>query len=126
MNVKGNVTASVNEKEGKCDKVLLNKNVFATAVLICFPVVDTIAKATEKVHVVMGVIGHAAEVPIVAANVVEQVAVVSAVLNVAANVEPIGVEVVSTIEKKGKLEVFFYCGKLPKNASLFYLTQVFR
>lgn len=77
-----------------------------TTVLIHFSEVGTTAKATGKVHVVMVVIGHAVEVPIVAANVVEQVAVASAVPNVAANAEPIGAEVVSTTEKKGKLDVF--------------------
>lgn len=74
--------------------------------MICFSEVDTIAKATGKVHAVMVVIGPAAEVLIVAANVVELVAVVSVVPNVVAIVEPIEVEVVSTIEKRGKREVF--------------------
>lgn len=54
----------------------------------------------------MAVIGHAVEVLIVAANVVELVEAVNAVPNVEANVEPIGVEVVSTTVKKGKLAVF--------------------
>lgn len=76
-----------------------------TAILICSSEVDTIAKATAKVHEVMVVTGHVAGVQIVAANVVELVAV-SAVLNAAVNVEPIGVEVVSTTVKKGKLDVF--------------------